>query len=110
MGGIRQWMPNDIETDFTEVVVLWDHGLYGNYRFNYRGAYDVRVVQRLNLESIKMEPVCVGDIVCRKQANWRWGDQDGGKTNMDNQSWNGTIIELYASPAPFEGGARIAVC
>ncbi len=108
--GIRRWHPNDCITQITEVVVLWDHGLYGNYRFNYRGAYDVRVIARLNLQSIKMEPVCVGDIVCRKQANWRWGDQDGGKTNSDNDSWNGTIIELYASPAPFEGGARCAVC
>ena len=108
--GIRRWHPQDRLTDITEVVILWDHGLYGNYRYNYRGAYDIRVIARLNLQSIEMEPVCVGDIVCRRQANWRWGDQDGGKINGDNESFNGTIIELYASPAPFEGGARVAVC
>ena len=107
--GIRRWHPQDQATDTTEVVVLWDHGLYGNYRFNYRGAYDIRVIGRLNLASLDMEPVCVGDIVCRRQAQWRWGNQDGGLTNSNTESFCGTIIELYASPAPFEGGARIAV-
>ena len=107
--GIRRWHPNDKLTDITEVVVLWDHGLYGNYRFNYRGAYDIRVIARLNLQSIQMEPICVGDTVCRRQSQWRWGNQDGGLTNNNSESFSGTIIELYASPAPFEGGARIAV-
>eukprot|EP01083_Nonionella_stella_P287150 977368_1 len=106
--GIRQWHPHDAMNEVTEVVVLWDHGLYGNYRFNYRGAYDVRVISRLNAQSIDMEPICVGDTVCRRQNNWRWGDQDGGRQN--DTTLNGTILELYASPAPFEGGARIAVC
>eukprot|EP01084_Bolivina_argentea_P296094 509909_1 len=105
---IRQWHPLDPINVVTEVVVLWDHSLYGNYRFNYRGAYDVRVIGRLHVQSNKMEQLLVGDTVCRKQVNWRWDDQDGGIIN-NNQSYNGTIIELYQSPAPFEG-ARIAVC
>jgi len=107
--GIRRWHPQDAINSITEVVVLWDHGLYGNYRFNYRGAYDVRVVARLARSASSSEPICVGDTVCRRQANWRWGDQDGGKCNNEMESWSGTIIELYASPAPFEGGARISV-
>ena len=79
-----------------QVVVLWDHGLYGNYRFNYRGAYDVRVIARVDHHSLKMEPVAVGDTVGRKQEKWRWGDQDGGL--ISGSTFTGTIIELYASP------------
>eukprot|EP01084_Bolivina_argentea_P019374 36029_1 len=110
--GLRQWHPNDNINEITEVIILWDHGLYGNYRFGYKSAYDIKVIDRnINIMDEKQQnnnnnlnPISVGETVIRSQPNWRWGIQDGGNDNI------GTIIELYASPAPFEGGARIAVC
>ena len=102
--GLRQWHPKDPPNKTTEVVVLWDHGLYGNYRFGYKGAYDIKVIDRWTDEKQQeSDIVFVGQRVCRKQPNWRWENQDGGINGV------GTIIELYASPAPFEGGARVAV-
>ena len=99
--GLRQWHPKDPPNVTTEVVVLWDHGLYGNYRFGYKSAFDVKVIDRLKKNKLKQ--ISIGQCVQRSQINWRWGDQDGG------QNEHGTVIELYASPAPFEGGARVAV-
>ena len=102
--GLRQWHPQDPSNQTTEVVVLWDHGLYGNYRCGYKGAYDVKVIDRWTDEKQEEADIAhVGQRVCRKQPNWRWANQDGGINGV------GTIIELYASPAPFEGGARVAV-
>ncbi|ETO18122.1 hypothetical protein RFI_19167, partial [Reticulomyxa filosa] len=79
--GLRQWHPKDKETHTTEVVVFWDIGLYGNYRFGYRGAYDVRVVQRWMksqiafAEVISLVPhVAIGDHVKRSKKHWRWGE------------------------------------
>eukprot|EP01084_Bolivina_argentea_P019375 36030_1 len=109
--GLRQWHPNDNINEITEVIILWDHGLYGNYRFGYKSAYDIKVIDRnINIMDEKQQnnnnnlnPISVGETVIRSQPNWRWGIQDGGNDNI------GTIIELYASPAPFEGGARVGV-
>merc|ERR1719319_394952 len=44
--GLRQWHPNDASHTATSVVILWDHGLYANYRFGYNAAFDVSVVDR----------------------------------------------------------------
>eukprot|EP01084_Bolivina_argentea_P151646 264689_1 len=44
--GLRQWHPKDPKNVVTEVVVMWDHGLYGNYRYNYYGAYDISIIKR----------------------------------------------------------------
>eukprot|EP01084_Bolivina_argentea_P147620 258248_1 len=100
--GLRQWHPKDPRDTTTEIVILWDHGLYGNYRYGYQSAYDVQVIDRPTDEK-RQEPIVVGERIQRKQPNWRWGHQDGGPNGV------GTVIELYASPAPFEGGARVAV-
>jgi len=102
VSGLRQWHPSDPDTSTTAAVVLWDHGYYGNYRFGYKSAFDLEVVDRAE-ERQPDQMISVGERVQRYQGNWRWGDQDGGAGNM------GTVIELYASPAPFEGGCRVAV-
>ena len=101
--GLRQWHPTDPDNSSTAVVVLWDHGLYGNYRFGYKSAFDVKVISRYEDEKQPDQLIAVGERVQRSQGNWRWGDQDGGAGQL------GTVIELYASPAPFEGGCRVAV-
>merc|ERR1712176_188130 len=101
--GLRQWHPKDPPNVTTEVVVLWDHGLYGNYRFGYKSAFDIKVIDLYTDEKQSDELIFVGQRVKRKQPNWRWGEQDGGPNGI------GTVIELYASPAPFEGGARVGV-
>ncbi|ETO17096.1 skeletrophin [Reticulomyxa filosa] len=92
---LRQWHPKDPDTCTTEVIVFWDIGVYGNYRFGYRGAYDVKVVERCakyqfpNSDGILLEYLAVGDIVKRAKPNWRW----------DND----------ASPAPLANGIRVGV-
>lgn len=101
--GLRQWHPSDDANTTTSVVVLWDHGLYGNYRFGYKSAFDVKVVGRLEDEKQQDQLLAVGERVQRSQGNWRWGQQDGGAGLL------GTVVELYASPAPFMGGCRVAV-
>lgn len=102
--GLRQWHPADPEDASTSVVVLWDHGLYGNYRFGYKSAFDVRVIDRFQDDEKQQEQlIAVGERVQRGQLNWRWGEQDGGAGHL------GTVVELYASPAPFDGGCRVAV-
>eukprot|EP01084_Bolivina_argentea_P212279 360866_1 len=106
--GLRQWHPQDARNITTEAVVLWDHGLYGNYRFGYKSAFDLKVIDRQidekqNENDKSDASIRVGDRVCRRQMNWRWGEQDGGPNYV------GTVLELYASPAPFEGGCRVAV-
>eukprot|EP01083_Nonionella_stella_P198191 727885_1 len=101
--GLRQWHPHDPLNRTTEAVVVWDHGLYGNYRFGYKSAFDLKVIDR----QIDKKPnendksIRVGDHVSRNQMHWRWGEQDGGPNYV------GTVLELYASPAPFEGGCRV---
>ncbi len=69
--GLRQWHPGDDPKETTSVIVLWDMGLYGNYRFGYRGAFDVKVVERSKKIGIPL--LKIGDRVARKQGNWRWG-------------------------------------
>ena len=101
--GLRQWHPSDPPAATTEAVVLWDHGLYGNYRFGYHAAYDVKVTDRGADEKQQDKRLSVGDRVTRQARNWRWGQQDGGDGAV------GTVVELYASPAPFEGGCRVAL-
>ncbi|ETO27921.1 skeletrophin [Reticulomyxa filosa] len=105
---LRRWHPNDPEHSVTEVVVLWNIGSYGNYRFGYRGAYDLKVVERhssyFGLADTRLRYLAVGDKVKRADSSWRWGDQDGG-----SEEGYGTVIELYASPAPFANGIRVGV-
>ncbi|ETO36215.1 skeletrophin [Reticulomyxa filosa] len=107
---LRQWHPQDPSNVMTEAVVSWDIGAYGNYRFGYRGAFDLIVVEKCarytrpsdNAQTLRC--ISVGDKVKRDKPNWRWGKQDGNTT----QSY-GTVIELYASPAPFANGIRVGV-
>ena len=89
--GLRQWHPKDPADKITEVVVLWDHGLYGNYRFGYKSAYDIKVIHRQKEDTLNTRNMNIGERVQRYKKNWRWGDQDGG-------IGYGTIIELYAIP------------
>jgi len=97
--GLSQWHPKDKDTLITNVIVVWDHGIYGNYRYNYRGAFDIRVTKRYE----KLPLITVGNQVKRGQKLWRWNNQDGGIGKK------GDIIEVYASPAPFEAGIRVAI-
>eukprot|EP01084_Bolivina_argentea_P019373 36028_1 len=79
-----------------------------NLRYLYRLNGNITNIVDEYFQPSTFENIYIGDRVTRG-PDWKWGDQDGGIIN-NNQSYNGTIIELYASPAPFEGGARIAVC
>jgi len=72
--GLSQWHPKDKDTLITNVIVVWDHGIYGNYRYNYRGAFDIRVTKRYE----KLPLITVGNQVKRGQKLWRWNNQDGG--------------------------------
>ena len=120
--GVTRWHPNDAENTMTSCVVVWDHGLYGNYRFDFQGAYDVKVIDRLYYADKERDrrqrkravgrgilggeggmSIAIGDQVIRGQKNWRWGKQDGGFKGV------GTITEIYAAPGPLEGGAMIGV-
>ena len=98
---LRQWMPNDGNIP-TEAVVYWDHGLYGNYRYGYRGAYDVVIVDRPDrLNNLHKDiPIKIGQKV-KRNNQFRWGTQDGHGT--------GIVTEIYAGKAPIEGGMIVGV-
>eukprot|EP01083_Nonionella_stella_P122095 367158_1 len=102
--GLRRWHPKDGPMkQVTAVIVMWDHGLYGNYRYGYYSAYDISIIRRYtNHDTInENKPIEMGQKVERNSREWRHGRQDG--------NGYGSVIELYASPAPLDCGCRVAV-
>ena len=72
-------------------MVLWDHGLYGNYRFGYKSAFDIKVIDRVDDEKQQDRLIAVGERVQRHQMNWRWGDQ-GQIANNNTMLWPDSLF------------------